>query len=304
MQSEAESWSEPIVDCSEAAHPAICVSRIKREIPDMAEYMGKQPEFVECVDFTPLIDPVSDVNFNDFNPVRPVNGRGRNGNRRQTDLNDLENAPSTKRKPPLIMQRFVEPTTSNDTEEVERAQTENERQWEFDVGSESGESLFNDEPLAKNDSIDAPKTKLTTDFKAKSFVCSTNPSTSSSSEDSGQDLMIYIPKFKKKRKSKNVRNLIVRTFGSQFLEKEDVELQKYCAYCGAKKPSEVIAKCEEARLSGVRPRLVDYSSSSEDDFVQQRKCRFVKEKQPKSLIKKRIGKLLKKKRRKVIVTSF
>lgn len=36
MQSEVESWAEPIVDSSIAAHPAICASRIKREIIDMA----------------------------------------------------------------------------------------------------------------------------------------------------------------------------------------------------------------------------------------------------------------------------
>lgn len=36
MQSENESWSEPVVDSVNAAHPAICASRIKREIVDMA----------------------------------------------------------------------------------------------------------------------------------------------------------------------------------------------------------------------------------------------------------------------------
>ncbi|KAI6215656.1 hypothetical protein M3Y94_00410500 [Aphelenchoides besseyi] len=67
MQSEAESWSDPVIDEQLAANPAYCTSQIKREIPDMAEYMGRQPEFIECVDFTPLIDPIADVNFAEFN---------------------------------------------------------------------------------------------------------------------------------------------------------------------------------------------------------------------------------------------
>jgi PAS domain-containing protein len=108
MQSEAESWAEPIVEPVGAANPAICASRIKREIIDMAgqfekfassnssflDYMGRQPEFIECVDFTPLIDPVSDVNFNDFNPARPLNGRGRG----RAANNDADQAPSAKQK--------------------------------------------------------------------------------------------------------------------------------------------------------------------------------------------------------------
>lgn len=37
MQSEAESWEEPVVDTSAtAANPAICSANIKREIVDVA----------------------------------------------------------------------------------------------------------------------------------------------------------------------------------------------------------------------------------------------------------------------------
>jgi hypothetical protein len=40
MQSEVESWEEPIVDTSTAANPAICSANIKREIVDVAGNNG------------------------------------------------------------------------------------------------------------------------------------------------------------------------------------------------------------------------------------------------------------------------
>jgi hypothetical protein len=118
MQNESESWEEPIVESLGAANPAFCASRIKREIPDMAgmvlddvlntpssfsEYMGRQPEFIECVDFTPLIDPTADPSFSESN-----------NNFRSAG------APPAKRKPPpvsLIMRRFLVDEAAGDGEQ-------------------------------------------------------------------------------------------------------------------------------------------------------------------------------------------
>jgi hypothetical protein len=160
--------------------------------------MGKQPQFVECVDFRPLIDPIADVNFNDYNPVRSTNSRAvlktrRRGNDQCIDINDSDNAPSAKRKPPqsLIMKRFMEPMTSHNEKEV---QNKTKRQWEFDIGEESSSS---------EDSVRVVSQNIQTE--------------STSSTDSDQALVIYIPKFKNKRKKRlDSSQIIIRTLKREY----------------------------------------------------------------------------------------
>lgn len=91
MQSELDSWAEPVVESVAAAHPAYCVAKIKREIPDMAEYMGRQPEFVDCVDFTPLIEPFTDVNVSEY---RPMNNGKNHGRQLVSDLPPTRSPPT------------------------------------------------------------------------------------------------------------------------------------------------------------------------------------------------------------------
>uniref|UniRef100_A0A915ECW4 Uncharacterized protein n=1 Tax=Ditylenchus dipsaci TaxID=166011 RepID=A0A915ECW4_9BILA len=68
MQSEADFWcplncnlgkdsNDNEAVCEQAAQ---AVKRnVKAEIFDVAEYFGRQPEFIDCMDFTPLIEPIT-----------------------------------------------------------------------------------------------------------------------------------------------------------------------------------------------------------------------------------------------------
>lgn len=240
MQSEVESWAEPIIDSSTAGNSAIFSARIKREIPDMAEYAGLQPEFVECVDFTPLINPDIDINFSDYNPVHPVCGRRQAKRNGHPDLiEELDSSPQAKRKPNpsshLIMKQFL-PSTST----TEERKSSNQIQFEIEGDDVSHTKLSNidSSPFPEN------------------------------------DLFIYIPNFKRgasnDRLTVRILNKQSRTRISRFVKSIDGNIPNVCSYCGAHKPS---TNTDSGR---VFPRQVSYELSDSDDGTDGKKRLFKK----------------------------
>uniref|UniRef100_A0A914DHA8 Uncharacterized protein n=1 Tax=Acrobeloides nanus TaxID=290746 RepID=A0A914DHA8_9BILA len=71
VQDELESFSIPkVCNVEFAAQPV----KVKTEIEDIADYLGRQPEFVDCMDFTPLIEPLTTdgntlLNLNEYRPA-------------------------------------------------------------------------------------------------------------------------------------------------------------------------------------------------------------------------------------------
>jgi hypothetical protein len=73
MQSDLDSWTTAGTVCSDvlaAAQPAC--QFVKAEIDDVAEYLGRQPQFIDCYDFTPLIDSEAGININEYRPMRDL----------------------------------------------------------------------------------------------------------------------------------------------------------------------------------------------------------------------------------------
>uniref|UniRef100_A0A7E4VNY8 PAS domain-containing protein n=1 Tax=Panagrellus redivivus TaxID=6233 RepID=A0A7E4VNY8_PANRE len=69
MQSDLDSWTTAAAtNVVGAAQPACTF--IKTEIEDVAEYFGRQPQFIDCHDFTPLIEPDAiGINMSDYRPT-------------------------------------------------------------------------------------------------------------------------------------------------------------------------------------------------------------------------------------------
>lgn len=243
--------------------------------------MGRQPEFVECIDFQPLIDPVMDMNYTDFNPVRPLNGRGRRSNG-QSLVDDMETAPQAKRKTPqdhLIMRQFLEPTTEERTADSEIGSTQMDSLEQLDNTAEQTNS---NEILTKNNNTLGTQKQSSISNEVPN---PNSPYSSSTSSETESDLFIYIPKFRQKD-PKN--QLVVRTLNCQFrsqinqlVSEIDTKRQTFCTYCGSQKPTQIVKQCQEARR-----RLVSYELTTSDEEPNVNTVQKIR-KTPGKLIKKR-----------------
>jgi PAS domain S-box-containing protein len=103
MQSDLDSWTTAGNVCSDvlaAAQPAC--QYVKAEIDDVAEYLGRQPQFIDCYDFTPLIDSEAGININEYRPMRDLTTSTTNNqlpsqqSQRQPQSTTLNNPPRRK----------------------------------------------------------------------------------------------------------------------------------------------------------------------------------------------------------------
>jgi PAS domain S-box-containing protein len=97
MQSDLDSWTTAGTVCSDvlaAAQPAC--QFVKAEIDDVAEYLGRQPQFIDCYDFTPLIDSESGININEYRPMRDLTTTNQPQQSQQQQCSTINNPPRRK----------------------------------------------------------------------------------------------------------------------------------------------------------------------------------------------------------------
>ncbi|CAD5231503.1 unnamed protein product [Bursaphelenchus xylophilus] len=254
MQSELDAWSEPVVDGQMAAHPAICVSKIKHEIPDMAEYMGKQPEFVDCVDFTPLIEPIIDINYDDYSNMNGMRGHG----------NDIEIDEDSIYSDLEGKEQGGEVVIGENGDQEKEKTMDKEDQSEIQViqeevanrnghGQDEGDCLTDLEDCWKNPKI------CNTERRQWSYSSSSDDLDTRVLSSSEDDVVIIIPKkkFKKSKGQRSTREWVKQLRNSISGTVKcggDVEPSSSgsrCVCCGARNEKEVAEMCLQKKNKAV-----------------------------------------------------